>query len=168
LLTSARSKRTGLDKAIHQVAEAIKRAKVDAPANEAAVADLQRLLDAAHVLPSAVERNVPEYLDDADNEDSPMLPSPGDQLTLDDAENPLQLLARASGLEGSSRPQASLQSEYGGSPETLLVNTNDSSLQNFFLPIKSTLDIGGTGNGDDVDPIDAGLVTIEEAETLIA
>jgi len=76
-----------------------------------------------------------------------------DQLDLDDAENPLQLLARASGLQGSSHQS----SEYHGTPQTQNVGTEEgesNSTHRFFLPIKAILDIDGLVS-EGLDPVDA-------------
>ena len=84
-----------------------------------------------------------------------------DQLALDDAENPLQLLARASDLrlglpQSPNQPltpfSANLGSERSDKPD----------VTGFFLPMKTHPDIG-----PHLDPIDLGLVTSEEAELLM-
>jgi len=81
--------------------------------------------------------------------------------SLDDAENPLQLLARASNL--SITPQQ----PYAPSPLSPVSVpprsdfARDSDLQTFFGPFRPSLDIG-----EDIDPIDMGLVTLEETDML--
>lgn len=108
-------------------------------------------------------------------------------LTVDDAENPLQLLARASNLQLSPTPGAS-----GHSPGQLLRpgrrqnsdhrpnidkhhnddydddddddsnnNSSNSEIQSFFTGVRVNLDVG-----NDIDPIEMGLVTEAEAEEL--
>ncbi|KAI1496048.1 hypothetical protein F5X99DRAFT_401589 [Biscogniauxia marginata] len=92
-----------------------------------------------------------------------------DQLNLDDAENPLQLLARTSELLSSITPQANRS---GGSriPCKSISNRDqpaesdyDGDLQKFFGRFQPRLDVG-----DDLDPVELGLVTLTEAETLFA
>jgi hypothetical protein len=89
-----------------------------------------------------------------------------ESLAVDDAENPLQLLARASDLHVSPKagndslttesvaPQRSRQSKQ---------NENISEVEKFFRFTQFSLDIG-----PDLDPIDLGLMTLEEADTLFA
>lgn len=71
---------------------------------------------------------------------------------LDSAENPLQLLARASDLSASQ--------QYAQSPHSAFSRT-DTDLQSFFGPFQPKLDVG-----EDIDPIDMGYVNHEEAELL--
>jgi hypothetical protein len=88
----------------------------------------------------------------------------GNELALDDAENPLQLLARASDLADSvSRAKAhdtiNLHSRDFISPGA--VSHTDGELRRFFGPYQPRLDIGS-----DIDPVDTGLVTLDEMRTL--
>lgn len=158
LLTSS-SKRTGLEKALHQIEEAIKKSKSDPSANDHTLEHLQQLLREARgsraSSTSSPSNSVPAPSDGAAHVSD-------DQQALDDAENPLQLLARASDLRLTS-PQSS---DNPFTPATSLLGSDadqQSDVHRFFLPIKATLD-----RGPAYDPIDLGLVTEEEAELLLA
>ncbi|KAF5977884.1 hypothetical protein FCOIX_6216 [Fusarium coicis] len=80
-------------------------------------------------------------------------------LAIDDAENPLQLLARASYI------QPSLESRHGNSPiQAHTASTQgqtEDEIQAFFAPAQVHLDVG-----PDVDPVSLGLVSEEEADKL--
>lgn len=85
-----------------------------------------------------------------------------DNFAVDDVENPLQLLARASDLS-----VASSQAPYATnilSSVTLPPRDDfgrDHDLQTFFGPIRPSLDLG-----EDIDPVEMGLVTVEETDIL--
>ncbi|XWW96401.1 hypothetical protein V2A60_004375 [Cordyceps javanica] len=87
---------------------------------------------------------------------------PGESLAVDDAENPLQLLARASYFtpsaeeRGKRLPQKSRQDATAASDNSA---SEHAKLNNFFSITRSDLDIG-----DDIDPISLGLVEEDEAE----
>lgn len=84
-----------------------------------------------------------------------------DQLSLDGAENPLQLLARASDLRLT---QATDPSASASSTGNISNGRNDTlDVHRFFLPIKVRLD-----QGPELDPVDIGLVSIEEAGILVS
>lgn len=91
-----------------------------------------------------------------------------DNLSLDDAENPLQLLARASDLQLSP---TEVRGAHKWPPSTIqasgmLQNStegSDPAAQSYFVPIRASLDVG-----PDIDPIDIGLVTASEAESLFS
>ncbi|KAI6087640.1 hypothetical protein F4821DRAFT_235547 [Hypoxylon rubiginosum] len=88
-----------------------------------------------------------------------------DQLSLDDAENPLQLLARTSELLSSITPAqgagaARLPSK--STPSRGLAGEGD-DLQKFFGRFQPRLDVG-----EDLDPIELGLITLTEAEVLFS
>lgn len=86
----------------------------------------------------------------------------GDHLSLDDAENPLQLLARTSELLSAIHPRVAAN----GPPGYLASKTgvrSDYDLQKFFGPYQPRLDIG-----EDLDPIELGLITLAEAEALFS
>jgi hypothetical protein len=88
--------------------------------------------------------------------------SSDDQLAVEDVENPLQLLARASDLRIAT-PQSYNQST--GSPEGRFNGSEQSAfldVHRFFLPMKASLD-----QGPGLDPIDVGLVTKDEAQMLL-
>lgn len=158
-LTFPLSKRTGLEKALHQIEEAIKKSKADPTSSENTVEQLQQLLTEARgsrsSSTSSPSNSVPAQPDGTAHVGD-------DHQALDDAENPLQLLARASDLRLTS-PQSSDNpftpaSHLGGKDVD-----QQSDVHNFFLPIKASLD-----RGPNYDPIDLGLVTEEEAELLLA
>ena len=108
----------------------------------------------------------------SETSDHPRMTSPRDiqaeeNLTLDDAENPLQLLARASNLQispvgtrhvpNSSLPSSEGQSLYQNTPQ------GEQAAKSFFVPAGANLDIG-----PDMDPIGLGLVTFDESESLFS
>ncbi|KAM3537693.1 hypothetical protein ARSEF1564_009390 [Beauveria bassiana] len=88
----------------------------------------------------------------------------GESLAVDDAENPLQLLARASYFtpsaeeRGQRPPQKTRQDVAAASDNSALEHAK---LNDFFSITRSDLDIG-----DDIDPISLGLVEEDEAEML--
>jgi hypothetical protein len=67
----------------------------------------------------------------------------------------LQLLARASDLSGPTNSVAL--------PVVRPVNRGDKSLRDFFGPFRPSLD-----NEIDIDPIEMGLVTLEETSALFS
>ncbi|CAI6336739.1 unnamed protein product [Periconia digitata] len=158
-----KNKRTGLEKAIHQVEEALKRSRADSnvSTSNSASEQLQQLLN--EIRGGATDNDgVSAHRRDASlisNED--VVPSANhDQLTLDDAENPLQLLARASDLRLATPPPFDVPF----TPSTFHGSDLDSQseVHRFFLPLKATLDQGLV-----YDPINLGLVTVEEANFLM-
>ncbi|EAW17269.1 uncharacterized protein NFIA_006330 [Aspergillus fischeri NRRL 181] len=172
MLTSACSKRKGLDKALHQIEEAIQRPKTDAAGSDAArklISDLQDLLSRTqgHSARSEVE----ETSDDPDRSrtSSPQGATAEDNLALDDAENPLQLLARASDLQFSpvecrDAPILSTSSVSQSSLRPHSTPNEDLPIaRHFFVPVKAKLDLG-----PDMDPIELGLTTLHEAELLFS
>lgn len=120
--------------------------------------------------------------------------APEENLALDDAENPLQLLARASDLQLSpvgvrhmpkSPPLISVAPSLS-LPQGLAVDPGDrsrsqdrgrdqsrdsnaeldrreQSAKSFFVPARANLDVG-----DDLDPVELGLVTFDESESLFS
>jgi hypothetical protein len=85
-----------------------------------------------------------------------------DHFSVDDAENPLQLLARASDLSGP--PNQASYTPNLRSPISFSRHVSagrDQDLQNFFGPFRPSLDIGSEN-----DPIDMGLVTEGESVAL--
>lgn len=133
--------------------------------------ELQHLIDdARRALPETSYQTSPTGTD-------PILSSEAsrqaneDQLALDDAENPLQLLARASDLRLST-PQSSQGFTPGGPAATpsdghsRSDSTKLSEVQYFFQPMRATLDLGPKYELD-TDPIVLGLVSEAEAETLV-
>ncbi|KAI8169428.1 Satratoxin biosynthesis SC1 cluster transcription factor SAT9 [Colletotrichum sp. SAR 10_70] len=93
-----------------------------------------------------------------------------ESLAIDDAENPLQLLARASNLQLSPKPITGLSPKQPGprvsrkkqqQQQQVDQPEEDLEMQSFFTSVRVNLDVG-----DDIDPITMGLVTEEEAESL--
>lgn len=85
-----------------------------------------------------------------------------EHLNLDDAENPLQLLARTSELLSSIEPQQPLATTSSrNSQKPGSGRGND--LQRFFGSFQPRLDVG-----EDLDPIELGLLTLAEAEALFS
>lgn len=169
LTLTDRSKRKGLEKAIHQIEQAIKRPKVDSSSPgdaQKAISGLQELLSRfqgqlqgdsdAYADGSGRVRGLPEAMVD-------------ESLTLDDAENPLQLLARASDLQLSPTGVRHVQKSPmppSVAPSAVPQESNDSgevSAKSFFVPAQANLDVG-----PDLDPVDLGLVTFDEAESLFS
>ncbi|KAI5856746.1 hypothetical protein GGS23DRAFT_588462 [Durotheca rogersii] len=89
-----------------------------------------------------------------------------DHLSLDDAENPLQLLARTSELLSSITPHSQRPGRAGPpskfAPNRGVIAEGD-DLQRFFGRFQPRLDIG-----EDLDPIELGLVSLPEAEALFS
>ncbi|KAE8377699.1 Zn(II)2Cys6 transcription factor [Aspergillus bertholletiae] len=169
-----KNKRKGLDKALHQIEQAIKRPKSDAPDSDAAqkiISNLQDLLNRTQGIQPYSETD--ELSEDTDRPHIPHSPhgvDTGDSLSLDDAENPLQLLARASDLQLSPAEVRSAHRWHhpeSSQPAALAQNKNleddSSAAKLFFVPVKANLDLG-----PDMDPIELGLVTPDEAESLFA
>lgn len=190
------SKRKGLEKALYQVEEALKRAGPGVQGTDAgrAITELKAMLAAggeAQLNGSMESHNKRPRLatsepqdSSSDEEDSPprsrkesslgvrrgsMISQrhvkPEERLAVDDAENPLQLLARASNLHLS--PDSSQDQSPGGAPSlhpASSVHDDDPEMrqvESFFGTTHFNVD-----KGDDYDPIDLGLVTEEEAEML--
>ncbi|RAK83995.1 Zn(II)2Cys6 transcription factor [Aspergillus costaricaensis CBS 115574] len=164
-----KNKRKGLEKALHQIEQAIKRPRSDASGSEAAqklISDLQEML--SNTREQQLHSEADDQSEDFDRSYTYHSPRDniGDNLSLDDAENPLQLLARASDLQLSPTevrgahkwPPSTIQ------PSGMLQNStegSDPTAQSYFVPIRASLDVG-----PGIDPIDIGLVTPSEAESL--
>ena len=160
-----KNKRTGLEKAIRQVEEALKKSKNSRNSNDPTTEQLQQLLvDAQQATKSSagVPASLAHHASTASMETTTELPPNDDHLALDDAENPLQLLARASDLRLASPPR---ENAFTTSSSTFHGSDNEplSDIQRFFLPMKAHID-----QGPNYDPIDLGLVTAEEAEMLMS
>lgn len=90
-----------------------------------------------------------------------------DRLNLDDAENPLQLLARTSellssiGASGNASGNGHLPSKSLPTQEVVSGHDHDSNLATFFGRFRPRLDVG-----PDLDPVELGLLTVPEAEAL--
>ncbi|BCS07838.1 hypothetical protein ASPFODRAFT_120889 [Aspergillus luchuensis CBS 106.47] len=166
-----KNKRKGLEKALHQIEQAIKRPRSDASGSEAAqklISDLQEML--SNTREQQLHSEADDQSEDFDRSYTYHSPRDNidDNLSLDDAENPLQLLARASDLQLSP---TEVRGAHKWPPSTIqasgmLQNStegSDPAAQSYFVPIRASLDVG-----PDIDPIDIGLVTASEAESLFS
>ncbi|KAJ5101441.1 hypothetical protein NUU61_003663 [Penicillium alfredii] len=167
-----KNKRKGLEKAIHQIEEAIKRPKLDSTGPDdahKAITDLQDLLSKVQGQLLHEPDSLPDRADHPRSLLSPRDANTAESLALDDAENPLQLLARASDLQLS--PTGVFHAPKSPPPPPLAPPTlpQESSLlgapsaKSFFVPARANLDVG-----PDVDPVDLGLVTFDESESLFS
>ncbi|KAL4911765.1 hypothetical protein BDW62DRAFT_45734 [Aspergillus aurantiobrunneus] len=166
-----KNKRKGLEKALHQIEHAIKRPKADHPDAEAAqkvISDLQDLLSKTQKpQPQNESEDLSEDPDQPESLHFPRDSNSGESLALDDAENPLQLLARASDLQLSPKDirettmWSSLANPQSATGPPVTVESNVTAAKSFFVPVRASLDIG-----PDMDPIEIGLVTLPEAEAL--
>lgn len=96
--------------------------------------------------------------------DVPGSASTDDHFALDDAENPLQLLARASDISGPSNMVTFASNQLTSYPAPRQSNgVQNQDLHTFFGPFRPSLDIE-----EDSDPIELGLVTEEESEALFS
>jgi hypothetical protein len=155
------SKRDGLEKAVYRIEQAIKKHKTNGSHSvNDQMHQLQGLLSSAQqLLPENQSDGQDEFQRD-DSSSSPQQNLTGneggdDGFAVQDAENPLQLLARASDLSGLANA-VSL-------PITRMMNKGDKALRSFFGPFRPSLD-----NEADIDPIEMGLVTIEETSALFS
>lgn len=81
-----------------------------------------------------------------------------DHLAIEGVENPLQLLAHASDLRITSpHDDATPETKFNGSDHSAFLDVH-----HFFLPMKANLD-----KGPGLDPVDVGLVTVDEADMLV-
>ncbi|KAJ5692030.1 hypothetical protein N7462_001453 [Penicillium macrosclerotiorum] len=167
-----KNKRKGLEKAIHQIEQAIKRPKVDPSGPDdaqKAISGLQELLNRFQGQLQGESDGFTENLDRARNLLSPHEVPADESLALDDAENPLQLLARASDLQLSPTgvrhiPKSSVLPSVA--PTNLpqeSANSGELSAKSFFVPARANRDVG-----PDLDPVDLGLVTFDESESLFS
>lgn len=165
-----------MEKALHQIEQAIKRPKLDESGSDAAskiISNLQDLLSKTQQESSQLQPSEADELSEGPEQSQPFQSpreiNPGDNLSLDDAENPLQLLARASDLQLS--PVEVREAPRWASASLLQPTitprsssgSGGMSAKNFFVPVRASLDVG-----PDLDPIDIGLVTLTEAESLFA
>jgi hypothetical protein len=91
----------------------------------------------------------------------------GEHFTYDGIENPLQLLARASDLQDLSPEQSGIHAPTPESRHGLRSDSKVEAVKHFFSPIKASLDVDGKPNIEGFDPINVGLITVEEAEALV-
>lgn len=160
-----KNKRSGLEKAIYQVEEAIKKRKSDVTTSQSTLEHLQKLLDEAQGYEPRLKSDGTTAQSSSETSPTPApakdpVPhSADDHLALEDVENPLQLLARASDLRIASPTynHASPEDLHNGSEQSAYLDVH-----HFFLPMKASLD-----QGPGLDPIDVGLVTMNEAEMLL-
>ncbi|EWG47535.1 hypothetical protein FVEG_07609 [Fusarium verticillioides 7600] len=169
-----KNKRTGLDKALYQIDQAVKRARSASqknPEDDRILNHLQELLSNANTPEHATTRGYSTngdgdedaYSEEEEEQDPVAMPDfiqrTQQSLAIDDAENPLQLLARASYI------QPSPESRHGNSPiQAHTASTQgqtEDEIQAFFAPAQVHLDVG-----PDVDPVSLGLVSEEEADKL--
>ncbi|OBT83170.1 hypothetical protein VE02_08240 [Pseudogymnoascus sp. 03VT05] len=157
-----KNKRTGLEKAVYRIGQAIARSK----ANGGELEDQQAALNLQHLL-SSTAGLLPKSQEPVQ---SPQLSAPpipthyettatagrtrDNNYSLDDAENPLQLLASASGMAVSPQPRQNAQPTSGYLAE-------DKDLQTFFGPFSPNLDVS-----EDIDPIHMGYITNGETTAL--
>lgn len=180
------SKRKGFDKALYQIEQALKRIKSgkQTPEDNKVLRDLRHLLSEADDSGVAQSTSVPAQPssagdthdaafsdDDRETEDSPdsrtfVSRHYDESFTVDDAENPLQLLARASNLQlspsssgaGTSPAHSARRKDRKQTPGN---DGEKSDIESFFTGVRVNLDVG-----EDIDPIEMGLVTEAEAEAL--
>lgn len=162
------SKRTGLEKALYQIEQAIKRPRSeDAAASDAAhkvISNLQELLGKAPDQQQVSHSETDDFSENPDQTRSLLSPrEQEDSLALDDAENPLQLLARASDLQLSPAEMPRTHVLLRQQPATSQTHDYDSGANSFFVPVRASRDVG-----PELDPIDLGLATVEEAESLFS
>lgn len=180
------SKRDGLEKAVFRIEQALKKSKAldSQSGDDQAASHLQNLLtEAQGLLPRKQSDVIDPALRNSDYAfhmgNLPPIRSPNgyppsgvpsasapdnDHFAVDDAENPLQLLARASDLS-APKNQASHSRHYSNtsSVQRLLNPSRDQALSAFFGPFRPSFDVG-----PETDPIEMGLVTEEEASSLVA
>lgn len=173
--TDLGSKRDGLEKAVYRIEQAIKRSKTHAnQSDDGQIQHLEGLLsEAQNLLPGNGSKDLdsPFHMGDSSSQshnnalghslpesESAAEQNSDDHFAVDDAENPLQLLARASDLSVPTHaavgPPNIPSLAFPPRPGT----AKDHTLQDFFGPFRPSLDVE-----DDIDPIEMGLVT--EAET---
>lgn len=182
------SKRTGLDKAVHRIEQALKSKRGnDQVQDEETARHLQRLLnDAQNLSPKSmssrdnessdpraeltpkprtsdsIQNSNPLQQQQSSGDPVPVSRSAEDSLALEDAENPLQLLARASDFPLTTMRQLPIPVQHQSNHKSLLSDGDRSQeLRSFFGPLKPNLDISS-----DIDPIDMGLITLEETDVL--
>ncbi|KAI0855758.1 hypothetical protein F4860DRAFT_519512 [Xylaria cubensis] len=187
-----KNKHSGLEKAVFQIEQALKRTQPgsDQIQDSEQSTELRYLLERSRDLLSAERGQKPSSSGANRRRHDGAIPSPqhsstshvtspsqtdsrdggtvshtvdDDQLNLDDAENPLQLLARTSELL-SSISASNGRSTVGRLPSKALPsrdrtagNDQDGNLPVFFGPFQPRLDVG-----PDLDPIELGLLTLSD------
>ncbi|KAK4231837.1 hypothetical protein QBC38DRAFT_506276 [Podospora fimiseda] len=200
-----KNKRTGLEKALHQVEQALRRSgasvqgiegtkvvselkailgsnsdgsvpppDAEQPANRRTVRRRDSRLSDIH-LPDAVSSDAGDS--SASDQDEMSIPPQGstpsqghageESLAVDDAENPLQLLARASDLHVSPKSEGdhvAIDAVSSSNSRTRGQNKQTdrfSEVEKFFKLSQFSLDVGPS-----LDPIDLGLIAQDEADAL--
>jgi hypothetical protein len=166
-----KNKRSGLEKAIYQVEQAIKRSKTSgADFDPDTDVDLRKLI--SHSQPLADQAPVPSNFivrqpKEANGFESARQDSieGAEEIALENADNPLQLLAMASAMPNQSPSSAITASPAvnASHASSHAVDSEDADLQVFFGSFTPVLD-----NSRDIDPVDLGLATEEEADSLFA
>lgn len=187
-----RSKRKGLEKALYQVEEALRRVAPEAQGTDAekAILDLKSLLAASQdgQLNGSQDSNKrarlvhgsSELQDSSSEEEESPRPRKNsyrrestisrqhvvaeERLAVYDAENPLQLLARASNLHlspNSSVDQSPITNMSLNRGSSIMDDQDESEVHAFFATTHFNLDIGRG-----YDPIELGLVSEDQAEQL--
>lgn len=124
--------------------------------------ELRRLLFEAQNVRHRSSKSVNPKTAPPPSERSDTTHSSDDQLALHDAENPLQLLARASDLRlGSSQKHDNALGHLA--PNFWNDGMEQTDASQFFSPMKMKTD-----QGPHLDPIELGLVSAEEAEMLLS
>ncbi|KAH8821251.1 hypothetical protein F5884DRAFT_767099 [Xylogone sp. PMI_703] len=181
-----KNKRTGLDKAVYRIEQELRRTKRDAahPGHEKAESHLEQLLREVDNLkaqdiesdnsgsksyinsqsqPNSFDANYHQNPSQISiNRDHTQSDQTG-SFAFDDAENPLQLLARASDLSLPRNPLSSTSSSLltSGHSASAPYTAKDETLRAFFGPFRPRLDVN-----EDIDPIEMGFITLEEADVL--
>jgi hypothetical protein len=194
ILIPSLSKRSGLDKAVHRIEQALERSNANGGRleDEQAALHLQQLLSktqgilprstvsgdlmaGVQVQPQSASPHSQGHLSSfsRDHMGSSLTSTSlsaqdggDDGYALEDAENPLQLLARASDLPMSPRNMPAAPSHLSpvAVPDQAGQKGNQSDnqdLRTFFGPLSPNLD-----TGEDIDPIDMGYVTPNETDVL--
>lgn len=189
-----KNKRSGLDKAIHQVEEAVKKARTKGSAmQDEHTRALRQLLTESEnshhtsagptlatddlAIPRANSNSVTGYAGNLPQQtphmsslesrhSASMIDVNGDgddDVTVNNANNPLQLLAIASSIPEPepNDPYADANNDLSPSTATVTAAIDDDETRDFFSPMTSKLDVG-----EDLDPLDLGLVAEDEVEVL--
>ncbi|OBT70993.1 hypothetical protein VF21_09883 [Pseudogymnoascus sp. 05NY08] len=187
-----KNKRTGLEKAVYRIGQAIARTK----ANGGELGDEQVALNLQHLL-SSTAGLLPRSTISQEPSQSPQMQAPtsmpthhvttvttspgypthnnvtaspgypphrshNNNYSVDDAENPLQLLASASDMAVSPpEPLANTQRPASSGPFYPAKEYEDKDLQTFFGPFSPNLDVS-----EDIDPIDIGYIASGETTAL--
>ncbi|OAA37862.1 Transcription factor [Metarhizium rileyi] len=176
-----KNKRIGLEKALFQVEQAVKRARSgqqQTVEDDKVLTQIRALMGHLDGTECSLSRSSHyqvngdgETSSAAEEEDvtdqtsiSDFAQQTEESLAIDDAENPLQLLARASYFQPSRdllSPSSPQHSRRKGATSAEIIGA--ASLESFFTGAKVNLDACS-----DIDPIELGLVTEEEADSLFS